>query len=152
MTSRDVDSPDISPDNRRNAHYIGGEWTAGNGDRLGVINPTTRSTIGEVPDGAESDADAAFEAATAVQSDLRYRQPQSRVQTLATVQRLLDEYEEELTTLFAVECGGPRNRADIESKLAQSQPLNYAPYGENHAHKELYGYIHQHELGVISWH
>lgn len=36
VTSRDVDPPEISPDNGRNAHYIGGEWTAGDGDTLDV--------------------------------------------------------------------------------------------------------------------
>lgn len=71
VTSREGDSPELSPDNGPNANYIGGEWTAGDGGTLDVINPATRSTIGEVPAGTESDVDAAFEAATAVRSDWR---------------------------------------------------------------------------------
>lgn len=120
-TSLDVDSLGLAPDDGWNAHYIDGEWTDGDGETLDVMDPATQSSIGQVLAGTETDVDAAFDAATAAQSNWSDRPPQARVQTLATVQHLIDDYEEELATLFAVECGGPRNKAEIESELAQSQ-------------------------------
>lgn len=120
-TPLDADSLDLAPDEGWNAHYIDGEWTNSDGDTLEIIDPTAQSAIGHVPAGTETDVDAAFDAATSAQSGWSDRPPQFRVQVLATVQDLIDEYEDELTTLFAVECGGPRNKAEIESELAQSQ-------------------------------
>lgn len=120
-TSLDPDTFDLAPDAGWNAHYIDGEWVGADGDTLDIVNPSIQSAIGQVPAGSEEDVDAAFDAATVAQERWADRPPQARVTILDTVQHRIDEYEEELTTLFAVECGGPRNKAEIESELAQSQ-------------------------------
>ncbi|WP_121822394.1 aldehyde dehydrogenase family protein [Halostella salina] len=116
----DIDELDIAPDDGWNALYVDGEWApAGDRDVIEVENPATRSTLTTVPSATEADVDDAYEVAAEAQAAWADRPPQERAGIVNRVVSLIDEYADDLATLFAVECGGVGLKAGFETELAQ---------------------------------
>jgi len=116
----DIDELDIAPDDGWNALYVDGEWEpAGDRNVIEVENPATRTTLTTVPSATENDVDDAYEVAAAAQEAWADRPPQERAGIVNRVVGLIDEYADDLATLFAVECGGVGLKAGFETELAQ---------------------------------
>jgi aldehyde dehydrogenase (NAD+) len=117
----DVDGLDVAPDDGWNALYVDGEWVpAGDRDAIEVENPATRATLTTVPSATEDDVDEAYAVAADAQEEWAERPPQERAAVVTRVGDLLDEYADDLATLFAVECGGVGLKAGFETELAQN--------------------------------
>jgi len=95
--------------------YIDGEWRAAESGALSEVeNPATREVVAEVPEGGEADVDAAYEAAAAAQDEWANTTPDERARVVRTVAQLLEEYEDEICDLLAIESGGTKPRQAIE--------------------------------------
>ncbi|GAA0268894.1 aldehyde dehydrogenase family protein [Halobacterium noricense] len=105
----------LSIDADWDALYIDGEWRdAEHGDVTPVENPATREVVAEVPEGTEADVDDAYAAATAAQEEWANTTPDERARVVRTVAQLLDDYEDEICDLLAIESGGAPSRQAIE--------------------------------------
>ncbi|WP_254769288.1 aldehyde dehydrogenase family protein [Salinilacihabitans rarus] len=115
-----VDDLDIAPEDGWNALYLDGEWVpAGEREEIPVENPATREPITSVPSGTEADVDEAMAVAERAQDAWAERPPQERAAVVSRACRLIEEYADDLATLFAVECGGVDLKAQFETQLAQ---------------------------------
>ncbi|ELZ12274.1 Aldehyde Dehydrogenase [Halovivax asiaticus JCM 14624] len=116
----DVDGLDIAPEHGWNGLYLDGEWVAaGDRDLIDVENPATGETLTSVPSGTVSDVDEAYASAERAQTEWASRPPQERAAIVSEACDRLGDYADDLATLFAVECGGVRLKADFETQLAQ---------------------------------
>ena len=116
-----LDALDFAPVGGWNAIYVDGEWRSrGDRDAHDVVNPATRAAVGEVPAGTTADVDEAYEVAAAAQREWAQRAPDERAQVVADARGLVEQYHEDLTHLFAVECGGARLKADVELDLTEA--------------------------------
>ncbi|MCO8243649.1 aldehyde dehydrogenase family protein [Haladaptatus sp. AB643] len=107
--------PEISIDADWDAMYVDGEWNrAEDRDRIDVLNPSTGETIGSVPSAATEDVDAAYEAATRAQSEWAKTTPDKRAAVVRRVAELIEEYEDGIREILAVEGGSARPKQDIE--------------------------------------
>jgi len=93
--------------------YIGGEWRdAGEGDTLGVEDPSTGEPLCEVADATPEDARAALDAAAASQPEWAATSPNERGEILWRAFETLNERADELGLLMTLEMG----KAVAESK------------------------------------
>lgn len=105
----------LSVDGDWDALFIDGEWrSVPDRDRRSVENPTTRETFAQVPDGTVEDVDEAYEAAVTAQPDWAKTTPDRRAEVVRTVASLLEEYEDEIRELLAVEGGSAPSKQAIE--------------------------------------
>ncbi len=105
----------LSVDGDWDALFIDGEWrSVPDRDRRNVENPTTRETFAQVPDGTVEDVDEAYEAAVTAQSDWEKTTPDRRAEVVRTVASLMEEYEDEIRELLAVEGGSAPSKQAIE--------------------------------------
>ncbi|RLM88290.1 aldehyde dehydrogenase family protein [Halobellus sp. Atlit-38R] len=108
-------SQEISTDAFWNALYIDGEWeTPDDRDRIDVTNPATGESVTEVPAASADDVDRAFEAATRAQAEWEETTPDERAAVVRRAATLIEEYEDEIREILAVESGGTKPRQDIE--------------------------------------
>lgn len=108
-------APDVSIDADWNAMYVAGEWReAPDRKRIAVENPATREPITQVPAAAVEDVDDAYDAATTAQTEWEETTPDTRAQVVRTVAQLLEEYEEEVRQILAVEGGSAPSKQAIE--------------------------------------
>lgn len=116
----DVNALEIAPDDGWNALYVDGEWVpAGNRETIAVENPATRAVLTDVPACTPTDIDEAFAVAEDAHSDWAARPPTERAAIVSRACDLVDEYADDLATLFAVECGGVGLKAGFETELTQ---------------------------------
>ena len=109
------DTPQLSIDDQWGALYIDGAWVApGDRERIDLQNPATRETITEIPAGTTEDVDRAFEAATRAQTEWAETPPDKRAAVVRRTASLIDEYEEEIREILAVEGGSTKPKQDIE--------------------------------------
>ncbi|MDQ2052213.1 aldehyde dehydrogenase family protein [Natronolimnohabitans sp. A-GB9] len=114
MAQQDT-AEDISIDASWNALYIDGEWVdPGNRDKIDIQNPATRETVTTVPAATVEDVDRAFEAATRAQTEWAETTPDERATVVRRTADLIDEYEDEIREILAVESGAAKPRQDIE--------------------------------------
>ncbi|WP_049987520.1 aldehyde dehydrogenase family protein [Halobellus rufus] len=106
---------EISIDAPWNGLYIGGEWIApGDREAIDVRNPATGESITSVPAATTEDVDRAFEAATRAQEEWAETTPDERAAVVRRTANLIEEYEEEIREILAVETGAAKPRQDIE--------------------------------------
>jgi aldehyde dehydrogenase (NAD+) len=116
----DVEALSLAPDEGWNALYVDGEWVAAGGrETIDVLDPSTRSTLTTVPAGTDRDVDEAFAAAERAQAEWARRPPQARAEVVTGAQQLVGEYAEDLTALFAAECGGAELKAGFEMQITE---------------------------------
>ncbi len=97
------------------ALYIDGEWRrVGDRDRADVRNPATGETVTTVPKATPTDVDEAYETAAAAQTDWAAASPARRASVVRAVARLLEDHEDAIKELIAVETGGTRPKQAIE--------------------------------------
>ncbi|GAB7013350.1 aldehyde dehydrogenase family protein [Halolamina salina] len=89
------------------SQYIDGEFVPSeSGETIDVEDPSTREIVTEVPAGVEADVDAAYEAAAEAQESWAEQPPARRAEVIQNLLGLLEEYEEEITSLLTHEVGG----------------------------------------------
>ncbi|WP_435147857.1 aldehyde dehydrogenase family protein [Halobaculum sp. P14] len=115
MPEHEIDGREFSVDADWDALFIDGEWReVPDRDRMDVENPATRELFTQVPAGTAADVDDAYEAAVDAQEDWANTTPDERARVVRTAAQLLDDYEEEICELLAVESGGAPSRQAIE--------------------------------------
>jgi succinate-semialdehyde dehydrogenase/glutarate-semialdehyde dehydrogenase len=95
--------------------FIGGEWVDGDGT-LGVEDPSTGEIIAEVADATPDHAQAAIDAACAVQAEWAEHPPRERGEILRRAYEAITERKSELALLMTLEMGKPL--AESESEVA----------------------------------
>ncbi|WP_336344996.1 aldehyde dehydrogenase family protein [Halalkalicoccus ordinarius] len=87
-------------------HYIGGEWTDGDGDRtFESVNPATGETLGEFHQGTDADVDTALAAADDAQEEWRSLSYIDRAEYLWEIYHELRDRHDELGEIVTQECG-----------------------------------------------
>ena len=87
-------------------NFINGEWTAAaSGARLAVLNPADQSLIGQVPDSAAVDAQAAADAAAAALVGWRATPARQRAQVIKRWHALILAHQDDLGRLISREQG-----------------------------------------------
>jgi len=106
---------EFSVDADWDALYIDGEWrSVPDRDRIDVENPATRETFAQVPSGTVEDVDAAYDAALAAQGEWANTSPARRSEVVRTAAQILDDHEDEIKELLAVEGGSAPPKQMIE--------------------------------------
>ncbi len=86
-------------------HFIGGEFTAGNGKTFSNTTPVDQSTLGEVAEGSVDDVDAACEAAEAAFANWRDMPGAERKKLLNHFADKIVERAEEIALVESMDCG-----------------------------------------------
>ena len=94
--------------------YIGGQWQAGRG--IPVTDPSTGTTLAEVPDASIEDAMRAVDAAEAAAAGWRATPPRQRSEILRRWFALMTERAEDLALLISLENG--KALADARGEVA----------------------------------
>jgi betaine-aldehyde dehydrogenase len=88
--------------------YIDGSWrSAADGGVLPCVDPSTEKEIAQIPDATEADVDAAVEAARRAGRTWAAMSPSQRAGRLLTWADRLQEHENELAEIDAVDSGNP---------------------------------------------
>jgi aldehyde dehydrogenase (NAD+) len=123
------DESEFSIDAEWNALYIDGQWVDTDGDdTIAVADPSTRETVAEIPSAVESDVDAAYEAAAAAQSDWAETPPARREQVIQEFLQTLQEHDDEIIDLLAVEAGGSQVMGETSVQIATDHASEAATY------------------------
>jgi succinate-semialdehyde dehydrogenase / glutarate-semialdehyde dehydrogenase len=85
--------------------YIGGEWTAGDGEEIEVRSPATGELVGSVVSSTPAQVDAAVDAAAAAFKDWRKTSVLERVELCRRAFELCTERSEELAQMITREVG-----------------------------------------------
>lgn len=93
--------------------YIGGKREAGGG--IPVLDPSTGTTLAEVPDAGAEDALRAVDAAETAAADWRATSPRQRSEILRRWFTLMTDHAEELALLISLENG--KALADARSEV-----------------------------------
>jgi aldehyde dehydrogenase (NAD+) len=114
-TVSDTRATELSVDGDWDAVYIDGEWRGvEHRERIDDLNPATGEPFAQVPECTDVEVDEAFEAAVAAQEDWWNTRPQERARIVRRVAELLEEHEEAVRELLAVEAGSASPKLDIE--------------------------------------
>lgn len=140
--------------------FIGGNWVPG-GDMLEVTNKYTGDVIGAVATARPEDVERAVQTAYDALTSMRELSAYERYQILMRVAAILEEREEELAKVIAMEGGKPIKYARGELRRAQTTfrfgaeearrphgevlPLDAAPNGEGY-----FGFWHRRPIGVVA--
>jgi len=110
-----VEGSEIALDADWNAAYIDGEWRRlDERERIEVVNPANGEHVTDTPAGNASDVDDAYAAATAAQEAWADTSPTERGAIIRRAATLLDEHEEAVREILAVEGGSVKAKQDIE--------------------------------------
>ncbi|MDB5804456.1 MAG: Aldehyde Dehydrogenase [Betaproteobacteria bacterium] len=102
--------------------YINGAWTASSGGKaIDVINATTEEVMGRIPEGTETDANAAIAAARAAFDAWSQTAGPKRGEYLAAIQAKLKERAEELARTITGEVGVPLK---IAQRVMVANPIH----------------------------
>lgn len=119
--SQDIESLSIAPAEGWNNMFIDGEWIhAEDKQTTPIIDPTTGDTIGKVPVASAGDVDRAYKIAEEAQPEWAALPPQERVAVVEEARRLIDEYTDDLITLFGIELGATQLKSNIEMDLVRN--------------------------------
>jgi aldehyde dehydrogenase (NAD+) len=91
------------------AAYIGGTWTAGDGELFATVDPTTEQPLAELPAPSEAQVDAAIGAARRAMDGGEWSRlgPSDRAALLHRLADLMDGERQALTELIVAEVGSP---------------------------------------------
>ena len=95
-------------------NFIAGEFAAGGGQSLDVVNPSDGSLLSRVPLSSASEVDAAVRSAAAAFPAWSTRPIKERVQVFFRYRALLERQRDELTDLISEEHGKIRSEAEAE--------------------------------------
>lgn len=115
-------------------HYINGEWTDKGNDSIKVVNPATGEQVGTVPNGGETEATEAVEAAAAAFPSWSKTTAYERAELLMKWHDLLLEHKEEVGEILTKEMGKPLKEAIGEVEYSASFISWFAEEG-----KRVYG-------------
>src|SRR5690606_33800688 len=101
-------------------HYINGEWTDKGNDSIKVMNPATGEQVGTVPNGGETEATEAVEAAAAAFPSWSKTTAYERADLLMKWHDLLLEHKEEVGEILTKEMGKPLKEAIVEVEYSAS--------------------------------
>ncbi|MDR1798411.1 MAG: aldehyde dehydrogenase family protein [Bifidobacteriaceae bacterium] len=95
--------------------YIGGEWREGTGDAvLQDFNPATGELLFEYRAASTADVDAAYAAAKAAQPAWAATPPAAKRQLLLKLAQVVEEYHDELISIFIEEAGSAAHKYGFE--------------------------------------
>lgn len=86
---------------------INGQFVAGEGAKLDVLNPSTGEVIGQIAEASEAQVDTAVRAADAAFDGWSQTAPKDRAMLLLRLADLIEEHAEELAKLESDNCGKP---------------------------------------------
>lgn len=115
-------------------HYINGEWTDKGNDSINVMNPANGEQVGTIPNGGESEATEAVEAAAAAFPSWSKTTAYERAELLMKWHDLLLEHKEEVGEILTKEMGKPLKEAIGEVEYSASFISWFAEEG-----KRVYG-------------
>ena len=110
----------------RTDHVIGGEFVAGGGDRIEVVNPATEEVIAAVPAGTAAEVDAAVVAARAAFPAWSARPVQERGDAVRRISQGLGARRDEIAATITAEMGSPiifATRVQASLPIATSEAL-----------------------------
>ncbi|MFC7068560.1 aldehyde dehydrogenase family protein [Halobaculum lipolyticum] len=119
----------LSPEADWNSLYIDGEWVDADADEtIGVEDPSTRERAYEVPAAAESDVDAAYEAAAAAREEWADTPPARRREAVRNLVDAVQANRDAIQELLTVEAGGTAVMAGTSVHLALDQAEEAATF------------------------
>ena len=86
---------------------INGQFVAGEGTKLDILNPSTGEVIGQIAEASEAQVDTAVRAANAAFDGWSQTAPKDRAMLLLRLADRIEEHAEELARLESVNCGKP---------------------------------------------
>ncbi|MEU6128575.1 aldehyde dehydrogenase family protein [Saccharopolyspora sp. NPDC047091] len=96
-----------APTTSRTDHVIGGDYVAGTGERIEVVNPATEQVIGSVPAGTAREVDAAVAAARAAFDDWAARPVEERSAAVRRISEGIARRRDEIAATVTAEMGSP---------------------------------------------
>ena len=116
-------------------HFIGGEWTAGEGGTFEDVDPFTGDVVALVPRGTRADAERAIAAAAAAFPAWSQTVPAERQRIFLKAADVLESRLQEIVSLLARETGasfgfGMFQMGFVPNLLRQAAALAYAPAGQ----------------------
>jgi len=119
--------------------FIAGEWKdASSGETISVVNPATEDVVATVPKGTEADAKAAADAAYDAKAKVNRISAWERYVFLSKTAKLLEEHNEEIARIIALEAGKPIRDSRTEARRAV---LTFTFAAEEA--KRIYGEVYQ---------
>jgi aldehyde dehydrogenase (NAD+) len=100
-------APTQAPTDSRTDHVIGGDYVAGSGQRIEVVNPATEQVIGSVPAANQSDVDAAVAAARNAFTDWAATSVAERAAVVRRLSEGIAARREEIAATVTAEMGAP---------------------------------------------
>ncbi|KWR73448.1 MULTISPECIES: gamma-aminobutyraldehyde dehydrogenase [Pseudomonas] len=86
---------------------INGQFVAGEGEKLDILNPSTGEVLGQIAEASEAQVDAAVRAADAAFDGWSQTTPKDRAQLLLRLADKIEEHAAELARLESQNCGKP---------------------------------------------
>ena len=86
---------------------INGQFVAGEGTKLDILNPSTGEVIGQIAEASEAQVDTAVRAANAAFDGWSQTAPKDRAMLLLRLADRIEEHAEELARLESDNCGKP---------------------------------------------
>ena len=99
--------------------YIDGEWSAGSGPAIAVLDPTDETTIAQLPSSAGADVDRALRAAARAQPGWARATAVTRGNALRTIADIIAAHAGPLAELLVQEVGKPAAQARGEVGFAE---------------------------------
>jgi len=96
--------------------FIGGQWVAGDGEEIEVLNPTTGDVIGTIVTSSDAQVDHAVQAAKEAFESWRRRAVLERVELCRHAFTLCEERLEETSEMISREVGKPIRDSRIEMR------------------------------------
>ena len=129
--------------------FVGGEWTAGAGATMDVINPATGETVATVPAAALADVDAAIAAADAGFRQWRSLDAWNRSATLRKMAAWIAEHRDQIAMTITEEQGKPLDQAAGEVSATIDQFDWYADEARRIYGRTVPGHSNDHRIMVI---
>jgi aldehyde dehydrogenase (NAD+) len=130
----------------RFGHFIGGAWTAAEGEAFPVVEPATGRLLAHVAQGSAAHVEAAVAAARAALPVWRALDDHARARHLYALARLVQRHARELAVLEALDNGKPlRETRDIDVPLVARHFTHHAGWAQLRE-AEFPG---QHPVGVV---
>lgn len=97
----------VDPSQTRTEHVIGGDYVAGSGERMPVVNPATERPIADVPAGTSADVDAAVAAARQAFESWSRTSPERRAAVVRRLSEGMAAQRDRIAATVTAEMGAP---------------------------------------------
>jgi aldehyde dehydrogenase (NAD+) len=146
-------APSAHPTHVRTDHVVGGDYIAGAGERIEVINPATEEVVGSVPAGTSSDVDAAVSAARNAFEEWAATPASERIAGVRRLSEGIQARRDEIAATVTAEMGAPITFAtQVQATIPVATSAALADLAENFEWTEESGnsLIVREPIGVVA--